>query len=330
MNLHEQKENNMNTQKLVGVDTHKDSLACYKENEFKSFPTTSEGFLEALRWAGDAKWMIEGAYCFGRPFSAFLIKNGNEVYEVNPLLTKTWRSALAVSNPKNDYGDAKVISLLANPSNTQKVSLKTIHLKEKLSARELLVKQKTELTNSIKMLYAARGEDLPLNNCTTKKAICWLEQQSDIVVCTKVRVLKEILAAIAELDAQIIQSLPEKAKRLKTLKGISDITAAVIYTETKGKLLSAAKLASYTGVAPVECSSGRISRHRNNKSGNRRLNSVFYRLSIAQRRFDENAGAYYEKKLSEGKSPRHARKSLSRQLVRISSTSSKKIDVNFL
>jgi hypothetical protein len=125
----------MNT-KWVGVDTHKETLACYKDGKFKEFKTTQKGFEAAMQWAGnEAKWAIEGAYCFGKPFTAHLIRNGCEVYEVNPLLTKTWRRILSVSNPKNDFGDAKVISLFADKSNLSQVSLQTVQLKEKITAR---------------------------------------------------------------------------------------------------------------------------------------------------------------------------------------------------
>jgi hypothetical protein len=134
----------MNQTHWVGVDTHKDTLACYKDGKFKEFGTNSKGYESALKWAGeDSKWAIEGAYCYGKPFTAHLISNCCDVYEVNPLLTKTWRRGLAISNPKNDYGDAKVISLNANNARLQKVSLETIKLKEIITAREHFVKDRT-------------------------------------------------------------------------------------------------------------------------------------------------------------------------------------------
>ena len=307
----------MKTQKMVGVDTHKDTIACYCDGNFKEFQTTPSGFNQALKWAGNASWAVEGAYCFGKPFSAFLIKNGREVFEVNPLLTKTWRNILSISNPKNDYGDAKVISLFAQKGRLQEVSLETIHLKEKLTARKLAVKQKTEITNSLKMLFSTRGKKLPFNDLTTLKALCWLENQDDIVVLMQTKILRTILKGIKELEAQIKDELPEKARKLTSLKGISDIMAATIWAETKGKLISPEKLASYAGIAPVEKSSGKTVRHQNNKTGNRTLNHCFYALSIAQKRFDPEGKKYYEKKIAEGKSPRHARKCLARQLVNI-------------
>ena len=307
----------MNKTNVVGVDTHKDTLACYKQGDFKEFKTNTKGFEQALKWAGNAKWAVEGAYCFGRPFSAFLIKNGHEVFEVNPLLTKTWRGVIAVSNPKNDFGDAKVVSMFASTSDLQKVSLATVKLKEKLTARKLLVKQKTEIINHLKMLFSTRGNELPFKKLNTKKAMEWLLSQEDSIVKCNAKILNELNSALKTIEQEIEENLPQKAQKLKQLKGISDIVAATIYTETKGKLISKEALASYCGVAPVERSSGRSSRHRNNKGGNRILNSIFFRLSIMQARFDEKGKAYFEKKLREGKSKRHSRKCLSRQLVNI-------------
>ena len=79
----------MENTKWVGVDTHKDTLACYSGSKFKEFKTTEIGFKNALEWAGDANWAIEGAYCFGRPFANFLIKNNCKVFEINPFITKS-------------------------------------------------------------------------------------------------------------------------------------------------------------------------------------------------------------------------------------------------
>lgn len=308
----------MNQSNWVGVDTHKESLACYKDGKFKEFKTTQKEFEAALKWAGqDSIWAIEGAYCFGKPLTAHLIRNGCEVYEVNPLLTKTWRRILSISNPKNDYGDAKVISLFANTSNLQKISLETIQLKEKITARNHFVKDRTRLINAIKMLFSTRGLNLPFKDLTTLKSASWLSKQEDSIIKHYGNALKDFTQAINDFEKEIAKSLPEKAKKLKVLKGVGDLTAAVIYAETKGKIISVESLASYAAVAPVENSSGKSKKHKNNKTGNRKLNSAFYRLSLHQSIWDEKGKTYYEKKLAEGKTKRHARKCLARQLVKI-------------
>ena len=124
-------------------------------------------------------------------------------------------------------------------------------------------------------------------------------------------------ASIKELEKDMEANLPPKAQKLKKeFKGIGNITAATIYTETKGKFVSGTALASYAGVAPVDNSSRKKVKHRNNEAGKRILNSVFFRLSMYQIRFDEEAKKYYEKKLAEGKSKRLARKHVARQLVK--------------
>jgi len=307
----------MNTN-WVGVDTHKETLACYVNGRFKEFKTTQKDFEEAVKWAGkNSLWAIEGAYCFGKPFTAHLIRNGCEVYEVNPLLTKTWRRSLAISNPKNDYGDAKVISLNAENARLQKISFETILLKEKLTARAHFIKNRTRAINAIKMLFSTKGLDLPFKDLTTLKAGKWLSDQDDLIIKHYGKALSDFTQAINEIDKEIKKSLPEKAQKLKQLKGVADLTAAIIYTETKGKIISVEALASYAGVAPVENSSGKSKKHKNNKTGNRKLNSAFYRISLHQSIWDEKGKAYYEKKLKEGKTKRHARKCLARQLVKL-------------
>jgi transposase len=312
----------MNQTNWVGVDTHKETLACYKDGKFKEFKTNKEGFESAVKWAGpESLWAVEGAYCFGRPFVAHLIKNGCEVYEVNPLLTKSWRKMLSISNPKNDYGDAKVISLNASKARLQKISLEAIELKEKITARNHFIKDRTSLINAIKMNYSSRGIKLPFNDLTTLKAGKWLSEQEDFTIKHYGKLLKELNESINDFDKEIAKSLPEKARRLMRknggLKGIAEISAAIIYAETKGKLISPEALASYAGVAPVENSSGKKKKHKNNKTGNRKLNSVFYRLSLHQSIHDPEGKKYYEKKLAEGKTKRHARKCLARRLVDI-------------
>jgi transposase len=303
---------------MVGVDTHKNTVACYKNGKFKEFQTNKKGFESALKWAGnDSKWAIEGAYCFGQPFAAYLIKNGHQVYEVNPILTKTWRTAIALNKNKNDYGDAKVISLFANTTNSQPVSLETVKLKQQLTARKLAVKQRTEISNNIKMLFVTSGTELPFNDWDTKKSVKWLLNQEDTILKSFGNILSALNTTIKQLEAEIESKLPKTAQKLKQLSGIQSIRAATIYTETKGRIISEASLASYAGIAPVENSSGKQVKHRNNRAGNRILNSVFYRLSLHQSRYDENAKIYYEKKMSEGKTKRQARKCLARQLIRL-------------
>ena len=93
--------------------------------------------------------------------------------------------------------------------------------------------------------------------------------------CKKIaKNLKIQYETIKEFEEKIQQNTPEKVKKLKELTGIDTLTASIFYTETKGKKMTKAQFASYCGVAPVDCSSGLTARYRNNKRGNRTLNSL--------------------------------------------------------
>ena len=58
--------------------------------------------------------------------------------------------------------------------------------------------------------------------------------------------------------------------------------------ETEGQL------AAYAGTSPLEASSSALIRHRLNRGGNRRLNSVIYRIALTQAHFHIDAKAYLE------------------------------------
>ena len=123
--------------------------------------------------------------------------------------------------------------------------------------------------------------------------------------------------SIKQLEDQIQVLTPEKVNELRKITGIETLTASILYTETKGKKMSKAEFASYCGVAPVECSSGLSTKFRNNKRGNRTLNSLLYSISLFQSRYDKEGSKYFQKKLAEGKSKRLARKCLARQVSNI-------------
>lgn len=305
----------MEQTKFVGVDCHKNTIACYVNGKFKEFKTDFKGFKKALEWAGkDCYWALEGAYSYGLTFSTFLLDSGCKVYEFNALATAKARKALSICGEKNDWGDAKVISIFAAQSKLQEVSTKTIKLKQIITKRKLLVTQRTQITNNLKSSFIQLGIKPPFKSLSTIKAYKWLKNNEDICIQQFGKILQTLNETIKTLDKEIENLMPEQAKRLTQITGISTLTAGTIYTEIKGKKMTKAQFANYCGVAPVECSSGMSEKHRNNHRGNRILNSILYATAILQIRYDEKGSAYYLKKLQEGKAKKVARKHLQRQL----------------
>jgi transposase len=75
-----------------------------------------------------------------------------------------------------------------------------------------------------------------------------------------------------------------------------------------------AHFASYSGTAPLETSSGEVVRHRLSLAGNRKLNYALHMVATCQARSDDQGGAYYRKKLAEGKSSKEALRCLKRRV----------------
>ena len=69
-------------------------------------------------------------------------------------------------------------------------------------------------------------------------------------------------------------------------------------------------------MAPIPASSGRTTRYRLDRGGNRKLNAALHRIAIVQGRVDPAARAYLARKQAEGKSRREAVRCLKRFIAR--------------
>jgi transposase len=72
----------------------------------------------------------------------------------------------------------------------------------------------------------------------------------------------------------------------------------------------------FAGVAPLPASSGKTSRVRYNRRGNRRVNRAIWTIAVWQAKFDPRARAYLARKKAEGKRSKEALRCLKRHLVR--------------
>lgn len=118
------------------------------------------------------------------------------------------------------------------------------------------------------------------------------------------------------LDTTIKELVTPLAPTLLEITGISHISAAVLIAEIGDitRFPSSAKLARYTGCAPIPVYSSDKERHRLHRGGNRRLNSVLYTAAIVQKRFHPAAQALLARH-EPTKGARGARRVLQRHLI---------------
>jgi transposase len=91
----------------------------------------------------------------------------------------------------------------------------------------------------------------------------------------------------------------------------------VAHVNGVGRFHSLDSFIRYTGIAPVERSSGKTTKYKQNYGGNRQLNSVLYFVALSHLRWDPKGKAYFEKKVQEGKTKKHAIRCLMSRIARI-------------
>ena len=132
-------------------------------------------------------------------------------------------------------------------------------------------------------------------------------------------VLRDIRALerkVADLNERVQAEVEASGTALTEIFGVGPILAAKI-VGTVGNVVrfpTRAHFASYSGTAPVEASSGEVVRHRLSLAGNRKLNNALHMVALCQARSDVRGGAYYRKKIAEGKSRKEALRCLKRRI----------------
>jgi transposase len=79
---------------------------------------------------------------------------------------------------------------------------------------------------------------------------------------------------------------------------------------------SEAAFAMLAGVAPLEASSGRVTRHRLNRAGDRQLNRALHVIALTRLRQDPTTQRHVARRRAEGKSDKEIRRCLKRILAR--------------
>jgi transposase len=126
---------------------------------------------------------------------------------------------------------------------------------------------------------------------------------------------------IRRLERDLDSLLDEHGTILRDEPGVGPIAAATLLAEVGDPFRFAreSKFARWCGTGAVALSSGEGNgmpvRHRLDYGGNRRINSVLFVASVVQHRDLDEASAYIDRKLGEGKTRREARRAHKRHLA---------------
>ena len=90
----------------------------------------------------------------------------------------------------------------------------------------------------------------------------------------------------------------------------------ILVGDNPERIRSEAALAKLCGVCPVPASSGKTSRHRLNRGGNRQANAALYRIVLSRLRWDQRTQDYLQRRMAEGRTRREAIRCLKRYVAR--------------
>jgi transposase len=129
--------------------------------------------------------------------------------------------------------------------------------------------------------------------------------------------LRGIDARIRDTRKKLAIAVAATGTSLTGLFGAGPVTAAAVIGDvrTVSRFASRDHFAAYNGTAPIEVSSGGRKVYRLSRRGNRRLNHAIHMIAVTQIRYRHSpGGAYYDKKLAEGKTGKEALRALKRQI----------------
>jgi transposase len=317
---------NLNSATYIGIDSHTEEHTAVAINRFEEekasirFDNTQRGIGKFVNWvkrtspnSSQTIVGIEGAGNGGKLLVSTLLDSHENVYEINPLFTKQ-RREFGTRSDKSDSIDAKLIAEVLTRKLERLPKLKksgitsefaclkkTVWLYEDLSHERARIKNHLYVLKRDWRLSTSGKEEETLNFIIDKK-------KDD---------LKRIVSLQTNLKKRLTSCLPVSGVSLMRIKGISTVLAARLVTHTKDieRFKNINKFIQYAGIAPVERSSGKSKSHRQNSCGNRLLNSTVYLVAINQLRWNEQARTYFQKKIKEGKTKRHAIKCLMKRVA---------------
>jgi transposase len=329
---------------VVGVDTHRDThqveiaLPTGTPIATTTISNDTRGYAELLSWITDhapgprLAVSIEGTRSYGLGLARTIAAAGLPVIECEQPHRKTRRG-----KGKSDPIDAHLAVLTALQLDTDRIPVPRADgdreaLRILLGARQDLTQATTAQTNRLKALLRT-GDDHDRHLARTDLAQATLTalahrrpphhaSREQTVRQAEIRRLalallhnrQEIRANHKQLQAIVDDLAPTLTDR----RGIGPISAAqaIVSFSHPGRCRDEAAFAALSGTAPLEASSGRTTRHRLNRGGDRALNRAIHTIATTRIRSCERTRTYVARRTAEGKTPREIRRCLKRYIAR--------------
>ncbi|WP_181802649.1 IS110 family RNA-guided transposase [Streptomyces shenzhenensis] len=321
-----------------GVDSHADTIhvAVISDNGGQladaEFATTAAGYAAALAFLNAHGRVtaigVEGTSSYGAGFTRAARSHGHPVVEVNRP-DRVERRRIGKSDPIDAYAAARAaLSGRASgaPKDDTVAGIRALH-----NAARSAVKARTAALNQItRLLFTApegiRARHGQLKGTDRTDALARLRPTGDTVHIAVLTALKSLARRVKELTAEheaLTRALDSGVSAhdpgLRAAYGVGPDTAAQLLVTAGGnpeRMRTEASSAALCGVAPVPASSGRTTRHRLSRGGDRDANAALYRIALVRMSSDARTRAYTAQQTAAGRTKKEIIRLLKRAIAR--------------
>jgi transposase len=326
-----------------GVDTHLDThvVAALDANGgvlgVAAFPATRSGFGSLSSWLGEfgaiGRIGVEGTGAYGAGLARHLRSLGVEVIEVDRP-NRQLRRAQGKSDTLDAIEAARAV-LSGRATGVAKTADGNVEaMRALLIAKRSGREARITCLNQIRHLgftapdeLRERFQSVPRTALAARAAALRPRPDRDAVLfATKLamrslgRRVLTIDDEIARLDAALAELVTTTAPGLLGLHGVGVDTAAILCVaagDNPQRVRSEAAWAHLCGVAPLEATSGKVTRrHRLNRGGNRQANHALWRIVFTRLGSDARTRTYLARHLDEGRSRPEIIRNLKRYVAR--------------
>jgi transposase len=325
-----------------GVDTHLELNVAAAMDALggllgvAQFPTTVAGHSELLAWLQGfgpvALVGIEGTSSYGAGLARHLRASGVEVVEVDRPNRQS-RRRTGKSDPADaiEAARAALSGRAQGAGKTKDGNVEAIRalVVAKRSARSAKIQALNQIRNLVvtapedlrEQLKGASRQDLAAMAAALRPRASTDQVGSSTrtALCMLGRRVLALDAEKAELDEMLGRLVEKTAPELLGRLGVGVDTAATLLVtagDNPGRIRSEAAWAHLCGVAPIQASSGKVTRVRLDRGGDRQANSALWVIVMARMSADKATKAYVERRVAEGRAKLEVIRILKRYVAR--------------
>jgi transposase len=328
-------------QLTIGVDTHLEIHVAHANDQLGrpvatlQIPTTPAGYTKLLAWTHElgepVAWGVEGTGSYGAALARFLAANGQVVVEVNRP-DRQARRRHGKSDPLDARAAAKAVqagevTVLPKAGSGQVEMIRCLRV-----ARATAIRARTQTINALKGLVVTapaelreqlRGRSVP----RLVAAAADLEPgpltsplaAAILALGTLARRHQALSAEITALTGELERLVATTAPGLVARFGVgSDSAGALLVAagDNHDRLTSEAAFSMLCGASPIPASSGKTTRYRLNRGGDRQANAALHRIVVVRLRWHQPTQAYMTRRLAQGKTKKEIIRCLKRYVAR--------------